>query len=151
MCFPDIYHQLRVFCVKFSCDASYIISGSDDTNLRLWKAKASEQMGVVCTCTAWFFWFIYYGNLHTLSFLFLDALLGWIFLSFFKYLNPFPPFNCGFGFNTLVKIIKGWDQEVVSFYTQSILVSWVASYWRQTKENFTFLQKNSWTRRMMNC
>ncbi|KAK4342321.1 hypothetical protein RND71_038137 [Anisodus tanguticus] len=36
-----------VFCVKFSCDASYIISGSDDTNLRLWKAKASEQLGVI--------------------------------------------------------------------------------------------------------
>lgn len=46
----EIYHakrMQRVFCVKFSCDASYIISGSDDTNLRLWKAKASEQMGVV--------------------------------------------------------------------------------------------------------
>lgn len=37
----------RVFCVKFSCDATYVISGSDDTNLRLWKAKASEQLGVV--------------------------------------------------------------------------------------------------------
>ncbi|XP_031383600.1 DDB1- and CUL4-associated factor 13 [Punica granatum] len=46
----EIYHtkrMQRVFCVKFSCDASYIISGSDDTNLRLWKAKASEQLGVV--------------------------------------------------------------------------------------------------------
>ncbi|XP_042971987.1 DDB1- and CUL4-associated factor 13 isoform X1 [Carya illinoinensis] len=46
----EIYHtqrMQRVFCVKFSCDASYIISGSDDTNLRLWKAKASEQMGVL--------------------------------------------------------------------------------------------------------
>ncbi|XP_019224369.1 PREDICTED: DDB1- and CUL4-associated factor 13-like [Nicotiana attenuata] len=45
----EIYHtkrMQRVFCVKFSCDASYIISGSDDTNLRLWKAKASEQLGV---------------------------------------------------------------------------------------------------------
>ncbi|KAK1405309.1 hypothetical protein POM88_004914 [Heracleum sosnowskyi] len=35
-----------VFCVKFSRYASYVISGSDDTNLRLWKAKASEQLGV---------------------------------------------------------------------------------------------------------
>lgn len=46
----EIYHtkrMQRVFCVKFSCDASYIISGSDDTNLRLWKAKASEQLGVI--------------------------------------------------------------------------------------------------------
>ncbi|KAB1200681.1 DDB1- and CUL4-associated factor 13 [Morella rubra] len=45
----EIYHtqrMQRVFCVKFSCDASYVISGSDDTNLRLWKAKASEQLGV---------------------------------------------------------------------------------------------------------
>ncbi|PPD85956.1 hypothetical protein GOBAR_DD17109 [Gossypium barbadense] len=46
----EIYHtkrMQRVFCVKYSCDASYVISGSDDTNLRLWKAKASEQLGVV--------------------------------------------------------------------------------------------------------
>ncbi|XP_042441883.1 DDB1- and CUL4-associated factor 13 [Zingiber officinale] len=46
----EIYHtkrMQRVFCVRFSCDASYVISGSDDTNLRLWKAKASEQMGVL--------------------------------------------------------------------------------------------------------
>ncbi|XWS54141.1 hypothetical protein CRYUN_Cryun10bG0063500 [Craigia yunnanensis] len=46
----EVYHtkrMQRVFCVKYSCDASYVISGSDDTNLRLWKAKASEQLGVV--------------------------------------------------------------------------------------------------------
>ncbi|KAK4766500.1 hypothetical protein SAY87_008142 [Trapa incisa] len=46
----EIYHtkrMQRVFCVKFSCDAGYVISGSDDTNLRVWKAKASEQLGVV--------------------------------------------------------------------------------------------------------
>ncbi|OMO91860.1 Sof1-like protein [Corchorus olitorius] len=36
-----------VFCVKHSCDATYVISGSDDTNLSLWKAKASQQLGVV--------------------------------------------------------------------------------------------------------
>ncbi|GLT27509.1 hypothetical protein SLA2020_025000 [Shorea laevis] len=46
----EIYHtkrMQRVFCALFSCDGSYIISGSDDTNLRLWKAKASEQLGVL--------------------------------------------------------------------------------------------------------
>ncbi|KAJ4822212.1 hypothetical protein Tsubulata_013577 [Turnera subulata] len=46
----EVYHakrMQRVFCVKFSCDASYVISGSDDFNLRLWKANASEQQGVL--------------------------------------------------------------------------------------------------------
>ncbi|KAK1405257.1 hypothetical protein POM88_004862 [Heracleum sosnowskyi] len=46
----DQFHGVQlpalVFCVKFSRYASYVISGSDDTNLRLWKAKASEQLGV---------------------------------------------------------------------------------------------------------
>lgn len=39
----------RVFSVNFSGDATYVLSGSDDTNIRVWKAKASEQLGVVCT------------------------------------------------------------------------------------------------------
>ncbi|XP_010927609.2 uncharacterized protein [Elaeis guineensis] len=46
----EIYHtkrMQRVFCVKYTCDGSYVISGSDDTNLRLWKAQASEQLGVL--------------------------------------------------------------------------------------------------------
>lgn len=37
----------RVFCVKFSGDASYVFSGSDDMNIRVWKANASEQLGVL--------------------------------------------------------------------------------------------------------
>lgn len=36
----------RVFCVRFSGDASYVYSGSDDMNVRVWKADASEQLGV---------------------------------------------------------------------------------------------------------
>eukprot|EP00271_Cylindrocystis_brebissonii_P022184 TRINITY_DN8393_c0_g1_i1.p1 TRINITY_DN8393_c0_g1~~TRINITY_DN8393_c0_g1_i1.p1 ORF type:complete len:454 (-),score=75.93 TRINITY_DN8393_c0_g1_i1:1958-3319(-) len=46
----EVYHtkrMQRVFCVKFSADASYVFSGSDDSNIRLWKAKASEQLGVL--------------------------------------------------------------------------------------------------------
>ncbi|KAG2484960.1 hypothetical protein HYH03_016258 [Edaphochlamys debaryana] len=36
----------RVFAVRFSGDATYVFSGSDDMNVRVWKAKASEQLGV---------------------------------------------------------------------------------------------------------
>ena len=28
-------------------DASYVISGSDDCNIRIWKAKASEKLGII--------------------------------------------------------------------------------------------------------
>eukprot|EP00850_Spirogloea_muscicola_P001144 SM000004S15014 [mRNA] locus=s4:716811:720366:- [translate_table: standard] len=46
----EVYHtkrMQRVFSVRFSGDATYVLSGSDDTNIRLWKAKASQQMGVL--------------------------------------------------------------------------------------------------------
>ena len=44
----EIYHtkrMQRVFTVNYTLDDKYIVSGSDDTNLRLWKAHASEQLG----------------------------------------------------------------------------------------------------------
>ncbi|KAI8922282.1 hypothetical protein PhCBS80983_g01986 [Powellomyces hirtus] len=45
----DVYHtkrMQRIFCVKFSMDAKFVMSGSDDGNIRLWKAAASEKLGV---------------------------------------------------------------------------------------------------------
>ncbi|CAO3626657.1 unnamed protein product [Cunninghamella blakesleeana] len=45
----DIYHtkrMQRVFCVQFTKDSKYVLSGSDDGNIRLWKAHASEKLGV---------------------------------------------------------------------------------------------------------
>ena len=44
----DIYHtkrMQRVFSVAYTLDHKYILSGSDDTNLRLWKARSSEKIG----------------------------------------------------------------------------------------------------------
>ena len=44
----QIYHtrrMQRVFCINFSTDAKYVLSGSDDANIRIWKANASEQLG----------------------------------------------------------------------------------------------------------
>lgn len=45
----DIYHtrrMQRVFSTKFTLDNRYILSGSDDGNVRLWRAKASEKAGI---------------------------------------------------------------------------------------------------------
>jgi DDB1- and CUL4-associated factor 13 len=44
----ELYHtkrMQRVFTVKFTGDAKYVLSGSDDTNIRLWKAQASAPLG----------------------------------------------------------------------------------------------------------
>ncbi|OQV21266.1 DDB1- and CUL4-associated factor 13 [Hypsibius exemplaris] len=44
----EIYHtkrMQRVTTVKYSRDDKYIVSGSDEMNLRLWKAHASEKLG----------------------------------------------------------------------------------------------------------
>lgn len=42
--FPFIH---RLFCVKYSMDSKFILSGSDDGNIRLWKSKASEKLGPI--------------------------------------------------------------------------------------------------------
>ena len=31
----------------FTTDARFVLSGSDDGNVRLWKAKASEKLGII--------------------------------------------------------------------------------------------------------
>lgn len=44
----EIYHakrMQRVHTVQYTADNRFIISGSDDGNLRLWKAVANEQLG----------------------------------------------------------------------------------------------------------
>lgn len=48
----EVYHTKRMHrltCVGWSLDNKYIISGSDETNLRIWKAKASEKLGILKT------------------------------------------------------------------------------------------------------
>ncbi|KAL5277276.1 DCAF13 family protein [Megaselia abdita] len=45
----EIYHtkrMQRVVCVGWSYDSKYVFSGSDEMNIRLWKAKAHEKLGV---------------------------------------------------------------------------------------------------------
>lgn len=37
----------HVICIKWSADSKYILSGSDEMNIRLWKANAAEKLGVV--------------------------------------------------------------------------------------------------------
>lgn len=46
----DCYHtkrMQRIFAVQFSMDSKYVLSGSDDGNVRIWKAHASEKMGIL--------------------------------------------------------------------------------------------------------
>jgi len=46
----EVYHTKRmqhVMAVKWSLDNKYIVSGSDEMNLRLWKAQASEKLGIL--------------------------------------------------------------------------------------------------------
>jgi len=37
----------RVFAVRFSLDARFLVTGSDDTNIRVWKAVAARPLGVL--------------------------------------------------------------------------------------------------------
>ncbi|KAL0984913.1 hypothetical protein UPYG_G00150380 [Umbra pygmaea] len=46
----EVYHTTRmqhVICVKWSSDNKYVLSGSDEMNIRLWKASAAEKLGVL--------------------------------------------------------------------------------------------------------
>eukprot|EP00050_Salpingoeca_kvevrii_P004959 m.267028 g.267028 ORF g.267028 m.267028 type:complete len:523 (+) comp11068_c2_seq1:1655-3223(+) len=44
----EVYHtkrMQRIFTVKWTLDSKYLLSGSDETNIRVWKAVAWDQMG----------------------------------------------------------------------------------------------------------
>lgn len=46
----DTYHtkrMQRVFTSLYTLDSRYVLSGSDDSNLRIWKANAADKLGVV--------------------------------------------------------------------------------------------------------
>lgn len=46
----DIYHTKRmqhVFCARFTTDSKFIVSGSDDGNVRLWRRNASERVAIM--------------------------------------------------------------------------------------------------------
>uniref|UniRef100_A0A183C347 WD_REPEATS_REGION domain-containing protein n=1 Tax=Globodera pallida TaxID=36090 RepID=A0A183C347_GLOPA len=47
----DVYHTPRmqyVLSVLWSADNKFVLSGSDDMNIRLWKANAAEKLGPLC-------------------------------------------------------------------------------------------------------
>lgn len=52
----EIYHtkrMQRLTSVAWSLDNKYILSGSDEMNIRVWKSRASEKLGVVgTTCSS---------------------------------------------------------------------------------------------------
>jgi len=44
----EVYHtsrMQRIFAVSFSGDSTYVLSGSDETNIRLWKSHAAQKLG----------------------------------------------------------------------------------------------------------
>lgn len=45
----DVYHgarMQRIFSTMFTLDARFVLSASDDGNVRVWKSKASEKLGI---------------------------------------------------------------------------------------------------------
>ncbi|XP_075070019.1 DDB1- and CUL4-associated factor 13 [Mixophyes fleayi] len=46
----EVYHTKRmqhVTCIRWSADSKYILCGSDEMNIRIWKANASEKLGLL--------------------------------------------------------------------------------------------------------
>lgn len=46
----EVYHtrrMQRIFSVAFTGDAKFVLSASDDTNVRVWKAQKSDKLGRV--------------------------------------------------------------------------------------------------------
>ena len=46
----EVYHtrrMQRILTCKFSGDGRFVLSGSEDTNVRVWKAVANEKLGVI--------------------------------------------------------------------------------------------------------
>lgn len=39
--------KYRIFSTVFTADARFVLTGSDDGNVRIWKAKASDKLGVI--------------------------------------------------------------------------------------------------------
>jgi WD repeat and SOF domain-containing protein 1 len=39
--------MIRVSSSIFTADARFVLTGSDDGNVRIWKAKASEKLGII--------------------------------------------------------------------------------------------------------
>ncbi|KAI9910637.1 hypothetical protein PsorP6_010421 [Peronosclerospora sorghi] len=40
----------RIFSVKLNSDSNFVLSGSDYTNIRIWKAEASKKLSKVAPC-----------------------------------------------------------------------------------------------------
>lgn len=56
----EVYHtkrMQRLTCMAWSLDNKYVVSGSDEMNIRVWKAKASEKLGVVCNYSNYILYF----------------------------------------------------------------------------------------------